>query len=88
MSNTNPASSIPVPEIDSDTPVDAIPVASVAPLDGPADGERINTFTLAPRDGRLLEEVLGEARDRVLSKPLSCLAAAFAFGLVIGRVLR
>ena len=51
MQPTTPLNSpIPVPEIDSDEPVPVIPTASVAPLDGPPDGERINLFTLAPRE--------------------------------------
>lgn len=89
MPTTNPASPVPVPEIDSDSAVDVIPAASVAPLDGPPDGERINTFALVPaHNGSGGEQLLGEARERVLRSPLACLAAAFGFGLVIGRVLR
>jgi hypothetical protein len=86
---TTPASPIPVPEVESDRPVGVIPAASVAPLDGPPDGERINTFTLVPVDqNRALEEILGQSRDRVIRKPLTYLAAAFSLGLLIGRVLR
>lgn len=92
MQSTRPtpsASPIPVPHIDSDTPVAVIPTASVAPLDGPPDGERINTFALAPQDGgRGLDDALGEVRERVLGKPLTHVAGAFLLGLLIGRVLR
>lgn len=83
------ASTIPVPDIDSDEPVAVIPTASVAPLDGPPDGERINTFTLATRRNEgSLEDLLGDVRSRVLGKPLTYVAAAIALGLVFGRVLR
>lgn len=86
-STPSPASPIPVPEVDSDRPVAVIPAASVAPLDGPADGERINTFTFVPVDqGRGLEEMLAQSRDRVIRKPLTYLAAAFVLGLLLGRV--
>jgi hypothetical protein len=88
-----PASPIPVPDIDSDVPVAVIPTASVAPLDGPPDGERINTFTLAPKSNdRMLEDsavaAFGAMRDRVLSKPLTYVAAAFSLGFVLARLLR
>jgi hypothetical protein len=88
-----PATTIPVPKVESDEPVAVIPTASVAPLDGPPDGERINTFTLAPKDReRALEDAavhaLGEMRDRVLSSPLTYLAAAFTFGFVMARLTR
>jgi len=43
------SASIPVPHVDSDEPVAVVPTASVAPLDGPPDGERINIYTLAPK---------------------------------------
>ena len=84
---------IPVPKIDSDVPVAVIPTASVAPLDGPPDGERINTFTLAPkkRDGMLqgsAADALGLVRDRARSQPLACMAAAFSLGFVLARLLR
>jgi hypothetical protein len=86
---TTPASPIPVPEIDSDTPVAVIPTASVAPLDGPADGERINTFTLAPeKSGWAFDDALGDLRGRVLGKPLTYAAGAFMLGLLVARVLR
>jgi hypothetical protein len=89
QSTTTPASPIPVPDVDTDRPVTVIPAASVAPLEGPPDGERINIFALVPADkGRELEDILGESRDRVIGKPLTYLAAAFALGLFIGRVLR
>ena len=78
------ASPIPVPEVASDEPVAVIPIASVAPLDGPPDGERINAYALAPmRGGPSLD-----MRERVLRKPLSAVAAAFAIGFVLGRLLR
>jgi len=49
MQPTTPLNSpIPVPEIDSDEPVPVIPTASVAPLDGPPDGERIKVHPDAP----------------------------------------
>ncbi|MDB5911837.1 MAG: hypothetical protein JWP22_512 [Ramlibacter sp.] len=87
------ASPIPVPDIDSDVPVAIIPAASVAPLDGPPDGQRINTFILAPNeDDRALEDsavhVFGGLRERVRSKPLTYAAAAFSLGFVLSRVLR
>lgn len=88
-----PASPVPVPDIDSDRPVAVIPTASVAPLDGPPDGERINTFTLAPKHDDWAHEdftvsPFSDVRDRVLSKPLTYMVAAFSLGLVMGRVLR
>jgi hypothetical protein len=83
------ASPIQVPEIDSDEPVAVIPVASVAPLDGPPDGERINTFAIAPATSNSsLADFASEARKRVLGKPLTYLAAAFSLGFVLARVLR
>jgi hypothetical protein len=86
-------SPIPVPHIDSEVPVAIIPTASVAPLDGEPDGERINTFTIAAADdSRGMEpsmgDVLGDLRSRVLSRPLTWLAAAFALGVVMGRPRR
>jgi hypothetical protein len=84
-----PASPIQVPVIDTDEPVAVIPVASVAPLDGPPDGERINTFAIAPRTGySSLADFGSQARTRVLRKPLTYLAAAFSLGFVLARVLR
>ena len=88
-----PASAIPVPHIEGDEPVAVIPTASVAPLEGPPDGERINTFTLAPKDNRWEFEdfavnAFGGMRDRVLRKPLTFVAAAFSLGIVMARVLR
>ncbi|HEX2547497.1 MAG TPA: hypothetical protein VHL79_21620 [Ramlibacter sp.] len=93
MQTITPASPIPVPDVESDTPVAVIPAASVAPLDGPPDGERINTFVLTPKTRRwALEDftdgVLGGTRSRVVRKPLAWLGGALALGLVIGRVLR
>ena len=92
-SRLTPASAIEVPEIDSDEPVVVIPVASVAPLDGRPDGERINTFTLAPKTSDrtragLAGDAIGELRERVLGKPLTYLAAAFSLGFALARVLR
>lgn len=86
-------SPIEVPEIDSDEPVAVIPVASVAPLDGAPDGERINTFALAPQTrGSTLRDsgsdMMAELRERALGKPLTYLAAAFSLGFIVARVLR
>jgi hypothetical protein len=82
-----------VPKVDTDEPVVVIPVASVAPLSGEPDGERINTFTLAPRNGsRSLggsgADRLGDLRERVHGKPLTFVAAGFALGFLLARVLR
>ena len=85
-SPTSPASAIPVPRIESDEPVAVIPVASVAPLEGPPDGERITTFALAPLDSK--RDVREELRDRVLAKPLTYVAAAFSLGYLVARMLR
>jgi hypothetical protein len=82
------ASPIAVPHIDSDVPVAIIPIASVAPLDGPPDGERINTFTLAPKSEQSAADGFDNMRHRVLEKPLTCVAAAFSLGFLVGRVLR
>ena len=89
----SPASPFPVPQIESDEPVAVIPTASVAPLDGPPDGERINTFTLAPKNNEpALEDsrvnAFGEMRARVLSKPLTYVAAAFSLGFLMARLRR
>lgn len=98
--STASASPIPVPKIDTDEPVAVIPVASVAPLDGPPDGERINTFALAPQasgsggsgSSWSLEDIavdaFGDMRDRVLSKPFTYVLAAFSLGFVLARVMR
>lgn len=87
MQSTSAATSIPVPEIDSAEPVAVIPVASVAPLDGAPDGERINTFALAPK-GRSRFETSGTSlRERVIDKPLTAIGAAFALGVILGRAL-
>jgi hypothetical protein len=90
QSPSKPLSSpIEVPDIDTDQPVAVIPVASVAPLDGPPDGERINTFAIAPTTSDLSPaDLRSEARKRVLGKPLTYLAAAFSLGFVLARVLR
>lgn len=83
-------SPIPVPQIDSDEPVAVIPVASVAPPDGAPDGERITMFALAPKPTGAGFGSPGAGlglRDRVLRQPLAAVAAAFALGLVVARVL-
>jgi hypothetical protein len=88
-SPTTPASPIEVPKIDIDEPVAVIPVASVAPLDGPPDGERINTFALAPKnDGPARPDFGANMRERVLGKPLTYVAAAFSLGFLLARALR
>lgn len=88
MQSTSPATSLPVPEIDSAEPVAVIPVASVAPLDGAPDGERINTFALAPKGNRSRLANSGTSmRERVIDKPLTSMAAAFALGVIVARVL-
>lgn len=84
---------IPLPKVDSEDPVAVIPTASVAPLDGPPDGERINTFTLAAKSQDWAVEdatvnALGEMRDRVLSRPFASVAVAFSLGWLVARVLR
>lgn len=88
MQSTSSATSIPVPEIASAEPVAVIPVASVAPLDGAPDGERITTFALAPKNNASrLANSGASLRDRVIDKPLTSVAAAFALGLILGRAL-
>lgn len=89
----SPVSAIALPDIDSNEPVAVIPTASAAPLDGRPDGERINTFTLAPKTSeRAFEDfavnAFGGMRDSVLSKPLTHVAAAFSLGFLLARVLR
>ena len=86
-------SPIPVPDIDSDVPAAVIPIASVAPLDGPPDGERINTFALAPKNREWTPRApsggaLAGLRARVISKPLSYVAAAVSLGFVVARLRR
>ena len=89
-SPVSPDSPIQVPEIDIGEPVAVIPVASVAPLDGAPDGERINTFTLAPKNPNeaAADSRLGELGERVRAKPLAYLATAFSLGWILARVLR
>jgi hypothetical protein len=88
-SPTTPASPIELPKIDTDEPVAVIPVASVAPLDGQPDGERINTFALAPKSHDAAPaDFRHNVRERVLEKPLTYLAAAFSLGFVLARALR
>ena len=87
------ATAIPVPDIDSDEPVAVIPAASVAPLDGAPDGERINTFIVARKDsGSAMRgsgaRALDALRDRALGKPLTYMAGAFSLGYLIARMLR
>lgn len=84
-----PASPIQVPEIEADEPVAVIPLASVAPLDGQPDGERINTFALEPVDsGALRTGSVASLRDGVTDKPLTYLVAAFSLGYILARALR
>jgi hypothetical protein len=83
-----------VPQIDSDEPVAVVPIASVAPLDDRADGERINLFTLAPASEDAAPQsdpvldAMARLRDKVVARPLAGVCAAFAMGFLIGRVLR
>ena len=91
--SATPASPIPVPEIDTDEPVAVVPIASVAPLDGPPDGERIHTFALAPKKGGgsmkgSADKLLGEVRDRAVRKPFTYAVAAFSLGYLLARMLR
>lgn len=93
MQPTSPApaaSPIQVPKVDIDEPVAVIPIASVAPLDGPPDGERVNAFTLVPRKSHrsTAESALGEMRSRVGGRPFTYLAAAFSLGYVVARMMR
>lgn len=86
-------SPIPLPRVDTDEPVAVIPTASVAPIDGPADGERINIYTVAPkRSPRGLDDAATQAldglRERALRKPLGTVAIAFTLGYFIARVMR
>ena len=89
---TNTASAIPTPVVDTEEPVAVIPAASVAPLDGEPDGERINTFLLAPKErgtmGAFTESTVAEVRSRVTAKPFTWLAGAFSLGYLIARVMR
>lgn len=91
-SRTTTASAIPTPAVDTEEPVAVIPAASVAPLDGEPDGDRINTFLLAPKErtgmGAFAEHTVTEVRSRVSAKPFTYLAAAFSLGYVIARVMR
>jgi hypothetical protein len=89
---TNSGSAIPTPVVDSQEPVAVVPAASVAPLDGEPDGERINTFILAPQErgrmGTFAGDAAGELRSRVNAKPFTYLAAAFSLGYLIARMTR
>lgn len=85
---TSTVSPIPVPVIESDEPVAVIPIASVAPLDGPPDGERINTFAIAPKKedtNPSTARVLEQLRESTISRPLAWLVAAVTLGLLVGR---
>jgi hypothetical protein len=83
------SSPIPVPDVDSHEPVAVIPAASVAPLDGPPDGERINVYAVIPkRKGSASNDFSAEVRERVLAKPLTCAAIAFSLGFVMSRLMR
>ena len=84
-----PASPIQVPEIEADEPVTAIPLASVAPLEGRPDGERINTFAVEPAGGGSPWAGSAESlRDGVMRKPLTYLVAAFSLGYILARAMR
>jgi hypothetical protein len=79
----------PLPEVDSNEPVAVIPAASVAPLDGRPDGERINIYTVMPKTNEsALNGLSGNMRELVLAQPLTYAAIAFSIGFVIARVLR
>lgn len=85
------ASPIPLPAIDSDEPVAVIPIASVAPLEGPPDGERINTFAIAPKSDAFEDfggNALRDLRASSLRQPLIWMAAAVSLGLLIARARR
>lgn len=86
---TTPTSPIPLPDVDIGEPVAVIPTASVAPLEDRPDGERINVFTVVPRnsDGAW-NAGTRVVRQRVLTKPLTYSAIAFSLGFLISRVLR
>lgn len=91
--STIPPSPIPVPDLHTDQPVAVIPTASVAPLGGQPDGERINVFTVAAkgserRAGESAADALADLRQRVLRKPLTSATIAFSLGFVVARVLR
>jgi hypothetical protein len=84
-SNTS-ASPIQLPQVDTDEPVAVIPLASVAPLDGPPVGERINTFALQSKqsDGSFAE-FADKTRDSVRAHPLASLVLAFSLGYLLAR---
>lgn len=86
------ANAIPAPRVEIDEPVAVIPAASVAPLDDDTDGERINTFILAPKErkgmGAIAGKTAAELRSRATAKPFTYLAAAFSLGYVIARMTR
>ena len=82
------ASPLPEPVIESNEPVAVFPIASVAPLDGPPDGERINTFAIAPKTedtNPSTARVLEQLRASTLRNPLIWLAAAVTLGLLVWR---
>ena len=82
------ATPIPVPTVESDASVAVIPTASVAPLDGPPDGERINVFTVAPKRVKTPRDALSDLREAVMEQPLGWTVGALALGYLLGRVLR
>ncbi len=88
-----PTLAIEVPKIDTDEAVTIFPVASVAPLEGAPDGERINIFALAPLDtgrapARSGTDLMRELGNRMRTKPLTYLAVVFSIGFILARVLR
>ena len=86
---TTPTSPIPLPDVDIGEPVAVIPTASVAPLEDGPDGERINMFTVVPKNsGGAWDAGTDVVRQRVLTKPLTYAAVAFSLGFVISRLLR
>lgn len=87
MQPASAASALPVPKVNIDEPVSVVPVASVAPLDGAPDGERINIFAVKPKS-RASTSIAGGFRERVLDRPLTYAIAAFSLGFVAARLLR
>ena len=86
---TTSTSPIPLPDVDIGEPVAVITTASVAPLEDGPDGERINMFTVVPKNsGGAWSARTDAVRQRVLTKPLTYSAIAFSLGFVISRLLR
>ena len=82
-------SPIPLPDVDVGEPVAVITTASVAPLEDGPDDERINMFTVVPKNsGGAWNAGTDVVRQRVLRKPLTYSAIAFSLGFVISRLLR